>query len=231
LSKILVVEDDRAISETVAYNLRREQHEVFVALDGAAGLKLAREEGPDLVVLDLMLPVMSGTDVCRILRMESPVLILILSARDTELDRVVGLELGADDYLTKPFSMRELVATVHALLRRDRISRDSATEVASVGGQRCGPIELDARAHEVRVRGEPVALKPKEFELLEYFVRHPAQVVSRQMILDSVWGYNYDGSTRTVDVHVRWLREKIEEDPSRPVHLTTIRHFGYKFVP
>jgi len=168
VSRILVVEYDQAICDTVAYNLRREQHEVVTAADGAAGLKLAREHPRDLVVLDLMLPVMSGTDVCRTLRMESPVLILILSARDTELDRVVDLELGADDYMTKPFSMRELVATVHALLRLDRMSRHSGAVRYSLDEANSGAIVLNELAHEVRARGEPVALKPKEFELLEY---------------------------------------------------------------
>ncbi|RLT26057.1 MAG: DNA-binding response regulator [Chloroflexi bacterium] len=233
MGKILVVEDDPAILETISYNLRREQHEVLTATNGVDGLSTARQCEPELVVLDLMLPRLSGLDVCRALRAEGPVLILVLTARETEVDRVVGLEMGADDYMTKPFSMRELLTRVGALLRRDRISREAAQVAAPDQGRgriECGDLILDAGAHEVRRAGKPLALRPREFELLEYFFRHPGQVLSRQMILDAVWGYSYDGESRTVDVHVRWLREKLEEDPSVPQRIVTVRHFGYKFV-
>jgi DNA-binding response OmpR family regulator len=233
MSTVLLVEDDPAILETVAYNLKREGHTVVTAADGLEGLRLSREVDPDLLLLDLMLPRMSGLDVCRIVRTERPVPILVLTARDTEVDKIVGLELGADDYVTKPFSMRELMARVNAVLRRDRISRDAGSTDGSglpetIEG---GGIVLDITAHEVRLAGRPVQLRPKVFELLHYLIRHPGQVLSREMILDAVWGYSYGGETRTVDVHIRWLREKLEADPGHPVHITTVRSVGYKFVP
>jgi DNA-binding response OmpR family regulator len=234
MARILVVEDDPAILESVAYNLQRDQYEVLTATDGVEGLRIARETRPDLVILDLMLPRLSGLDVCRALRAEGPTLVIILTARDAEVDRVVGLEMGADDYVTKPFAMRELLARVSTLLRRDRISREAVQ--ANAPAQRheqidCGDLILDITAHELRRDGRAVPLRPREFELLEYLVRHPGQVLSRQMILDAVWGYAYDGESRTVDVHIRWLREKLEADPSTPDHILTVRHFGYKFVP
>jgi two-component system OmpR family response regulator len=232
MSTVLLVEDDPTILDTVAYNLKREGPNVVTAEDGLEGLRLSREVEPDLLVLDLMLPRMSGLDVCRIVRTERPVPILMLTARDTEVDKVVGLELGADDYVTKPFSMRELMARVNAALRRDRISRDAgstdgaATEILEGGG-----IVLDITAHEARIDGRLVQLRPKEFDLLQYLMRHPGQVLTREMILDAVWGYSYGGETRTVDVHIRWLREKLEADPGHPAHITTVRSVGYKFVP
>jgi DNA-binding response OmpR family regulator len=229
VSNILLVEDDRSILETVAYNLKREGHTVITAEDGVTGLRLAREEDPDLIVLDLMLPRMSGLDVCRVVRAERPVPIVMLTARDTENDTVGGLALGADDYITKPFSMRELIARVHALLRRDRISREAAD--ASAGGTlEAGGVVLDALAHEVRRYGQVVALRPKEYDLLEYLMRHPGHALSREQILEAVWGYSYAGGTRTVDVHIRWLREKLETDPSQPERILTVRGVGYKFL-
>jgi DNA-binding response OmpR family regulator len=232
MSTVLLVEDDPAILEAVAYNLKREGHSVVTADDGLAGLQLSREVEPDLIVLDLMLPKMSGLDICRIVRTERPVPILMLTARDTEVDKVVGLEIGADDYVTKPFSMRELMARVNAALRRDRISRDAGSpELARVETLEGGGIVLDMVAHEVRRNGDVVPLRPKEFELLEYLMRHPGQVLTREMILDTVWGYSYTGETRTVDVHIRWLREKLEADPPHPAHILTVRSVGYKFVP
>jgi len=231
VSTILVVEDDPTILETVSYNLKREGHEVLTAADGQAGLRLARESDLDLIVLDLMLPRMSGIDVCRVVRAERPVPIIMLTARDEEIDKVVGLEAGADDYITKPFSMRELVARVNAQLRRDRLSR-SAVTAASTGSEiSAGPYTIDTVAHEVRRNGEAVSLRPKEFDLLEYLMRHPGQALSREQMLEAVWGYSYAGETRTVDVHIRWLREKLESDPARPEHITTVRGLGYKFVP
>lgn len=229
---VLLVEDDPAILDAVAYNLKRDGHHVLTAADGLDGLRLAREANPDLIVLDLMLPRMSGLDVCRIVRAERPVPILMLTARDTEVDKVVGLEIGADDYITKPFSMRELMARVNAALRRDRISRDAGVpETDRPVTLEGGGIVLDVGAHEARLEGRVVALRPKEFDLLEFLMRHPGQVLSREMILDAVWGYSYGGETRTVDVHIRWLREKLEADPGRPAHILTVRSVGYKFVP
>jgi DNA-binding response OmpR family regulator len=229
---VLLVEDDPAILDAVAYNLKRDGHSVVTAADGIDGLRLARELNPDLIVLDLMLPRMSGLDVCRIVRAERPVPILMLTARDTEVDKVVGLEIGADDYVTKPFSMRELMARVNAALRRDRISRDAGSPEASRPDTlEGGGIVLDITAHEARLNGRLIALRPKEFDLLEYLMRHPGQVLTREMILDAVWGYSYGGETRTVDVHIRWLREKLEADPGHPVHILTVRSVGYKFTP
>jgi DNA-binding response OmpR family regulator len=237
MSRVLVVEDDTNILEAVAFNLERDGHEVLQATDGVAGLELARAEQPDLVVLDVMLPRMSGLDVCRILRNEQPVPILMLTARDNEADKVQGLDLGADDYVTKPFSMRELRARVSSALRRDQLSRDFASSLNGAGaGDGAGQLEagdlvLDVASHEVTLRGEPVALRPREFSLLEFLMRHPGQALSREMILESVWGYSYVGETRTVDVHIRWLREKLEEDAASPQHIQTVRSIGYKFVP
>jgi DNA-binding response OmpR family regulator len=232
MSTVLLVEDDPAILDAVAYNLRREGHTVVTAADGMEGLRLSREVEPDLLVLDLMLPRMSGLDVCRIVRTERPVPILMLTARDSEVDKVVGLELGADDYVTKPFAMRELMARVNAALRRDRISRYAGSADGTVPETLEGAgIVLDITAHEARLDGRLVQLRPKEFDLLQYLMRHPGQVLTREMILDSVWGYSYGGETRTVDVHIRWLREKLGADPGHPVHITTVRSVGYKFAP
>jgi two-component system OmpR family response regulator len=235
MSRVLIVEDDQAIRETIAFNLQRDGHEVTTAIDGIAGLEAARADRPDLIVLDVMLPRMSGLDVCRILRDETPVPILMLTARDAEADVVQGLDLGADEYVTKPFSMRELRARVTSLLRRDRLSRqagpgqageDGASEVLSAGN-----LVLSPSSHELLRDGVAVALRPREFALLEFLMRHPGQVFTRDVILEKVWGLTYPGETRTVDVHVRWIREKIEDDPSNPVHLMTVRSVGYKFAP
>lgn len=237
MGKVLVVEDDPSIRDALHYSLRQEQHEVLTASDGIEAIEIARAAEPELVVLDLMLPRMSGLDVCRVLRAESPVLILMLSAKDEEVDRVVGLEMGADDYVVKPFSMRELLTRIASLLRRDRISRQSGREhyAAPSSNPRevfeFGDFVLDVTAHELLRRGSPVALRPREFELLEYLLRHPRQVLTRDMILRGVWGYSFDGQSRTVDVHVRWLREKIEADPANPQYVLTVRQVGYKFVP
>ena len=230
MARVLVVEDDAAILETVAYNLGREGHDVITAADGVSGLQLSRETEPDLIVLDLMLPRMSGLDVCRVVREERPVPILMLTARAAEGDKIAGLDLGADDYMTKPFSMQELVARVSAMLRRDRISREAAGGVSG-GTLRGGGIELRPDAREVRREGEVVRLRPKEFDLLECLMRHPRQVLTRDRILEQVWGYEFGGGTRTVDVHMRWLRQKLEAAPSKPQHLVTVRTVGYKFVP
>ncbi len=230
MARLLVVEDDTAILEAVAYNLERQGHEVVRAEDGVSALELTRTVEPDLIVLDLMLPRMSGLDVCRVVREERPVPIVVLTARDTEADTVAGLDLGADDYITKPFSMRELLARVGAALRRDELSRAAGGGPARGRVLSGAGIELRADAREVTRDGEAVALRPKEFELLEYLMRHPGQALSRDTILERVWGYEFGGGTRTVDVHIRWLREKIEDDPSSPRRLQTVRGVGYKFV-
>ena len=235
MAVVLVVEDDATIRETVAYNLQRDGHEVVTAEDGIAGLDLARERQPDLVVLDVMLPRMSGLDVCRILREESPMPILMLTARDAEADVVQGLDLGADEYVTKPFSMRELRARVTSLLRRDRLSRDAGPDADARNGAgdtiAARDLVLSPKGHELTLRGEPVKLRPREFALLEFLMRNAGQVFTRDAILEQVWGLTYPGETRTVDVHVRWLREKIEDDPSDPKYLQTVRSVGYKFQP
>jgi len=235
MTLVLVVEDDATIRETIAYNLKRDGHEVLTAEDGVAGLDLARERHPDLIVLDVMLPRMSGLDVCRIIRTETPVPILLLTARDSEADVVQGLEMGADEYVAKPFSMRELRARVASMLRRDRLSRDAGPPAAARGGEAesltAGDLTLSPAGHELTRRGIPVKLRPREFALLEFLMRNPGQVFSRDVILEKVWGITYRGETRTVDVHVRWLREKIEDDPSDPRHIQTVRSVGYKFQP
>lgn len=232
MSTVLVVEDDAGIRDAVAYNLGLDGHDVLTAADGAAGLELARAKHPDAVVLDVMLPRMSGLDVCRILRAETAVPILLLTARDAEPDRVQGLELGADDYVTKPFSMRELRARVGSMLRRDNLSRHAGPkEEGDAQTVTAGRLTLDPTKHELRRDGALVALRPREFALLEYLMRHPDQVLTRDQILESVWGITYRGETRTVDVHVRWLREKIEDEPAHPEHIQTVRSIGYKFVP
>jgi DNA-binding response OmpR family regulator len=233
MPKILVVDDERTLVDTIRYNLKREGFEVLAAYDGAEALAVARQEKPDLVILDLMMPKLDGLEVCRILRRESSVVILMLTARDDEVDRVVGLEIGADDYLTKPFSMRELVARVKAMLRRVQMLRDEAAssqeeELASV--YVAGDIAVDVRQHRVFVSGDEVGLKPREFDLLAFLVRHSGQAFTRELLLQRVWGYDYVGDTRTVDVHVRGLREKIETDPSEPTRLETVRGVGYRFA-
>ena len=231
MARLLVVEDDAAILEAVSYSLEREGHEVIRAADGVSALELSRTADPDLIVLDLMLPRMSGLDVCRVVREERPAPIVVLTALGAEADTVTGLGLGADDYVTKPFSMRELTARVAAALRRDELSRAAGGGPTRGSVLRGGGIELNADAREVTRDGDPVALRPKEFELLAYLMRHPGRALSRDLILERVWGYEYGGGTRTVDVHVRWLREKLERDPSSPLRLTTVRGVGYKFVP
>ena len=220
--KVLVVDDEQPIVEAVAYNLRKEGYEALTANDAEQCLELVRAQKPDLIILDVMLPSASGFDICRILRRQSRVPILMLTARAEETDRVVGLELGADDYVTKPFSMRELMARVKSLLRRSQ----GDTPVDPV--MTLGPITMDTARHEVTVRGQQVELSPKEFDLLRYFVSHPNQVFSRQTLLDRVWGADAYVEDRTVDVHVRWLREKIETTPSHPEMLLTVRGVGYK---
>lgn len=229
--KILIVEDEVTLQETLAYNLTRQNYLVEIAKDGQAALEAARRVHPDLIVLDLMLPVLDGFEVCRILRQESNVPILMLTARDDEIDRVIGLEMGADDYLTKPFSMREFLARVKAQLRRVRLIRE---EIDTESNQfketlRFDNLILDLTRREILLNNEPLALKPKEFDLLLFLARHRGQVLSRELILERVWGWEFSGGSRTVDVHVRWLREKIEVDPASPSRIVTVRGAGYRF--
>jgi len=228
---ILVVDDERTLAETIAYNLRREGYEVRLAFDGEQALDLARQVNPDLILLDIMLPKLHGLEVCRILRGEMTAPILVLSARADEVDKVVGLELGADDYVTKPFSMRELLARVRAALRRVQITRHEVATDSDTSPDRVvsGDLEIDASRHLVLWQGVPVPLKPKEFDLLAFLARNRGRVFSRDALLQHVWGYEYAGDTRTVDVHIRGLREKIEEDPSTPRRIETVRGVGYRF--
>ena len=226
-ARILVVEDEEGLADSVRYALESEGFDVIVAGSGLSGMEAARTNGPDLVLLDLMLPEMSGLDVCRQIRSFSDVPIIMLTAKDSEADKVIGLELGADDYMTKPFSMRELIARVRAHLRRSARSGVLAETNEVLRG---GPIELDIDAHEARVNGEEVKLRPKEFELLESLMRRKNRLAARHMLIDEVWGPSYFGDTKTLDVHIKRLRQKLEEDSSEPKHIVTVRGLGYKFV-
>lgn len=230
--KVLVVEDEPILLETLAYNLRKQGYEVLQASDGYQALQLARQERPALLLLDVMLPGIDGYEVCRILRQEMSAPILMLTARDDEVDKIVGLEVGADDYLTKPFSMRELMARVKALLRRERLIREELAAQDAPGAAALlvfGNLEIDESRHELRKNGEVVPLKPKEYELLLFLARQRGVAVSRDLILERVWSWDFDGGSRTVDVHVRWLREKIENEPSNPTRIVTVRGAGYRF--
>lgn len=227
VTQLLVIEDEESFSETLAYMLRREGFVVHTAGSGTEGLELFERQGADLVLLDLMLPGLSGTDVCRRLRERSNVPIIMLTARDSEVDKVVGLELGADDYVTKPFSSRELVARIRAVLRR----RDGGGDEQRTAVLEAGPVRIDIDRHVVLVRGAPVHLPLREFELLEMLVRHAGRVLTRQQLIDRIWGGDYVGDTKTLDVHVKRLRSRIEDDPSEPRHLVTVRGVGYKFEP
>lgn len=238
MNRILVVEDDSTLLEMLKYNLIRQGYDVLVADDGRTGLQLARIEKPNLIILDVMLPVMDGFEVCRILRKEMSIPILMLTARTEEIDKIVGLEIGADDYITKPFSMRELLARVKAHLRRvESIREDHAAEregsasqqIRTVSTLTFGDLTIDENRREVSLEGKPIRLKPKEFELLLFLARNKGMALSRTLILERVWGWTYDGNSRTVDVHVRWLREKIEPDPGNAVRIVTVRGVGYRF--
>jgi len=231
--RILVIEDESKIADFVRRGLVYEGYAVDVAYDGESGLAQARREPPDLVVLDIMLPGIDGFEVCRILRQEMNTPILMLTARDDEIDRVVGLEVGADDYLTKPFSTRELMARIKALLRRVRLIREEMTQPSA--GQALTPtytyqnLTLDTSRRELKVNNLVIPLKPKEYELLLFLAQHRGQVISREYILEKVWGWDYIGDSRTVDVHIRWLREKIETNPAEPTRIITVRGAGYRF--
>jgi len=225
--RVLVVEDEAPLAESIEYALESEGFQVTTAGTGPAGLDAARADSPDVVLLDLMLPGMSGLDVCREIRSFSDAAIIMLTAKDAEADKVAGLELGADDYMTKPFSMRELIARIRAQLRRLARTGQFA-EVNEV--LRGGAVEMDIEAHLVRVDGETVDLTPKEFDLLESLMRRKNRLAERHALISEVWGPSYFGDTKTLDVHVKRLREKIERDPSKPTHIVTVRGLGYKFV-
>jgi two-component system response regulator RegX3 len=224
LTRILVVEDEESFSDALSFMLRREGYEVVIATDGHEALQLVDRHGPDLVLLDLMLPGIPGTEVCRQIRASSQVPIIMLTAKDGEVDKVVGLELGADDYVTKPFSSRELLARVRAVLRRQGEPEELLPLVVE-----SGPVRLDVDRHIVAVRGEVISMPLKEFDLLEMLVRNSGRVLTRSQLIDRVWGADYVGDTKTLDVHIKRLRAKIEIDPANPVHITTVRGLGYKF--
>ena len=224
MTRVLVVEDEESFSDALSFMLRKEGFEVGVASTGTDAVAEFDRSGADLVLLDLMLPGMSGTEVCRSIRQRSSVPIIMVTAKDSEVDKVVGLELGADDYVTKPFSSRELVARIRAVLRRA-----SEPEELLPGVLEAGPVRMDVERHVVTVSGDPVALPLKEFELLELLLRNSGRVLTRGMLIDRVWGSDYVGDGKTLDVHVKRLRAKIETDPGHPVHLVTVRGLGYKF--
>ncbi|MDA0770625.1 MAG: DNA-binding response regulator [SAR202 cluster bacterium Casp-Chloro-G4] len=226
---VLVVEDEENILEALRYSLEREGHTVYTAVDGEEGLNLARRIDPDLVILDVMLPKMDGFEICRILRGETDVPIIMLTARGEEIDRIVGLELGADDYVTKPFSTREFMVRVRNMLRRARLSDNVESSSAGEENLVAGNLEVDLTSHVVRLDGVAVDMKPREFDLLALLVKNSGRAYSRDQILQQLWGHDYYGDTRTVDVHVHWLREKIEPQPSKPQRLVTIRGVGYRF--
>lgn len=223
MARILIIEDEESYRDATSFMLRKEGFEVFEAADGAAGLALYDTHGADLVLLDVMMPGMPGTEVCRQLRARGPVGIVMVTARDSEIDKVVGLELGADDYVTKPFSHRELVARIRAVLRRgqDQVLLPDVLEVSGV--------RLDVERHQVQVGGQEVRLALREFELLELLLRNAGRVMTRGQLINRIWGANYVGDTKTLDVHVKRLRAKIEEDPAQPRRLITVRGLGYKF--
>ena len=226
-SKILVVEDDPNLLSTLKYNLQKEGYGVATAADGAEAIETARREKPELIILDIMLPKMSGFDVCRILRREMTIPILMLTAKAEEIDKIVGLEIGADDYMTKPFSMRELIARVGAMLRRVRMAELSPTDEKKTLLE-INDLKIDLARHRATLRGTELELTPKEFDLLAFLTKNKGFVFNREQLLEKVWGYDYAGDTRTVDVHIRWLRQKIETDPKNPKRLVTIRGTGYK---
>ena len=224
MSRILIVEDEVSFSDPLSYVLRKEGYDVAVAETGPDGLAEFDKNGADLVLLDLMLPGLSGIDVCRTLRQRSSVPVIMLTAKDSEIDKVVGLELGADDYVTKPYSSRELLARVKAVLRRLAEPEDLLPSTIEAG-----PVRMDVERHTVTVNGKPTALPLKEFELLEMLLRNAGRVLTRMQLIDRVWGSDYVGDTKTLDVHIKRLRAKIEPDPARPKHIVTVRGLGYKF--
>lgn len=227
-NKILIVEDDRNLLDALVYNVEKEGYAVVTSIDGAEAVESARRENPDLIILDIMLPKLNGLEVCRILRKDMTVPILMLTARNDEVDKIIGLEVGADDYMTKPFSMRELIARIRAVLRRAGMT---ITLPASAGKTiTIGSLEIDTERHRITVSGKELELSPKEYDLLVFLAVNKGLVFTREQVLEKVWGYDFAGDTRTVDVHIRWLRQKIESDPSSPEKLITVRGAGYKLA-
>jgi len=224
VTRVLVVEDEESFSDALTFMLEREGYEVAVAADGNVALEVFEKSGADILLLDLMLPGLPGTEVCRQIRTRSQVPIIMLTAKDGEVDKVVGLELGADDYVTKPFSSRELLARIRAVLRRN----GELEELLPVAIE-AGPVRMDVDRHVVTVRGEQVSMPLKEFDLLEILVRNSGRVLTRAQLIDRVWGSDYVGDTKTLDVHIKRLRAKVEIDPAHPVHLVTVRGLGYKY--
>ncbi len=224
MTLVLVIEDEESFRDALKFMLSREGFDVILAPNGAEGIKLFDSMNPDLVLLDLMLPEVSGTEVCKYIRAKSNTPVIMLTAKDTEIDKVVGLELGADDYVTKSFSTRELLARIKAVLRRG-----GDLENDFVGAVEVGPIRMDVERHVLSVNGEAVSMPLKEFELLEFLMRNSGRVLTRGQLMDRVWGSNYVGDGKTLDVHVKRIRSKIEPDPANPVHLTTVRGLGYRF--
>ena len=231
MTRVLVVEDEESFREALDFMLRKEGFEVTVADSGPAALEEFERSGADLVLLDLMLPGLSGTEVCRRLRSRSTVPVIMLTAKDSEIDKVVGLEIGADDYVTKPFSSRELLARIRAVLRRGGDSGGEPEESGAGSTLQVGPVRMDVDRHVVTVDGQGVQLPLKEFELLELLLRNRGRVLTRAQLIDRVWGADYVGDTKTLDVHVKRLRSKVEPDPAEPRHLLTVRGLGYKFEP
>ncbi|GAB6922622.1 two-component sensory transduction protein RegX [Rhodococcus erythropolis] len=226
MTSVLIVEDEESLTDPLAFLLRKEGFETTIVNDGPSALAEFDRSGADIVLLDLMLPGMSGTDVCKALRSRSGVPVIMVTARDSEIDKVVGLELGADDYVTKPYSARELIARIRAVLRR---GVENEADLASDNGVlEAGPVRMDVERHVVQVAGNPVTLPLKEFDLLEYLLRNSGRVLTRGQLIDRVWGADYVGDTKTLDVHVKRLRSKIESDPAKPEHLVTVRGLGYK---
>ena len=226
---VLIVEDEKNIVDIIRFNLQRTGYNTLEAYDGEAGLAMAREEKPDLILLDVMMPKMMGFDVCRALRAEGDnVPVIILTAREEEEDKILGLEIGADDYITKPYSFRELLARVRAVLRRNQMVADATESSDDDIPLICGDISMKIGQHEVMVRGENVFFPLKEFELLEYLMQNKGRVMTRHQLIDRIWGSDYVGDTKTLDVHVKRVRSKIEEDPAHPKYLTTVRGLGYK---
>jgi len=225
MTNVLIVEDEESLADPLAFLLRKEGFEATVVGDGPSALAEFDRAGADIVLLDLMLPGMTGTDVCKQLRARSSVPVIMVTARDSEIDKVVGLELGADDYVTKPYSARELIARIRAVLRRGSESDDTGVGDAIL---EAGPVRMDVERHVVTVNGEQITLPLKEFDLLEYLMRNSGRVLTRGQLIDRVWGADYVGDTKTLDVHVKRLRSKIESDPANPVHLVTVRGLGYK---
>ena len=229
MTHVLIVEDEEALADPLAFLLRKEGFEASIINDGAKAVAAFERLGPDIVLLDLMLPGMSGTEICKVIRAKSSVPVIMVTARDSEIDKVVGLELGADDYITKPYSARELIARIRAVLRRGGAVAED--DDAAIGVLEIGPVRMDVQRHTVTVAGEDVTLPLKEFDLLEYLLRNAGRVLTRSQLIDRVWGADYVGDTKTLDVHVKRLRSKIEPDPSQPRHLITLRGLGYKFEP